>query len=75
MALRTLGGIWEPSRNMIFLENKISADNMLGDMYSTENIEVKQKGLQRLEIWEENKIQQEIQYSKTHNRKKELGKQ
>lgn len=48
---------------------------MLGHMYSTENIEVKQKGLQRLEIWEENKIQQEIQYSKTHNRKKELGKQ
>lgn len=75
MALRTLGGIWEPSGNMIFLENKISVDNMLGDMYSTENIEVKQKGLQRWEIWEENKIQQEIQYSKTHNRKKELGKQ
>lgn len=41
---------------MSFLENKISADNILGDMYSTENIEVKQKGLQRLEMWEEIKF-------------------
>lgn len=43
MALRTLGGIWETQSNLIFLENKISVDNTLGDIYISENIEIKQK--------------------------------
>lgn len=43
MALRTLGGIWEPQSNMRFLENKIAVDNTLKDIYISKNIEIKQK--------------------------------